>query len=115
MQRPSVRPSVCPIDQQQQRSAAGIPLSAPRAGCIDRQQATALSSKCGQCHVDRRRTRLNTDLLIVGRLIGCSGSGDRRDREHDDRRQQTPPTTGQWAGLSVRRAVKSALPPVESL
>ena len=27
------------------------------------QQAPALSSKCGQCHIDSRRMRLNTDLL----------------------------------------------------
>ena len=33
--RPSVRPSVCPINRQQQ-CAAGLLLSAPRAGDIDR-------------------------------------------------------------------------------
>jgi len=32
MQRSSVRPSVCPIDRQQQRSAAGLLLSALTAG-----------------------------------------------------------------------------------
>jgi len=43
--------------------AAGLPLSAVRAGDIDQQRrepgaeqqrgrSTALSSKCGQCHVD---------------------------------------------------------------
>ena len=31
-----VRPSVCPIDRQQQRRAAGLLLSARRAGGIDR-------------------------------------------------------------------------------
>ena len=46
---PSDHPSVCPIYRQQQRSAADLLLSAPRAGDIDRQQAPALRSKRGQC------------------------------------------------------------------
>jgi len=46
---PSDHPSVCPIYRQQQRRAADLLLSAPRAGDIDRQQAPALSSKRGQC------------------------------------------------------------------
>jgi len=33
--RLSVCQSVCPIDRQQQRRAAGFPLSAPRTGDID--------------------------------------------------------------------------------
>ena len=33
-----VRPSVCPVDRQQQRGAAGLLLSAVRAGDIDRQR-----------------------------------------------------------------------------
>jgi len=40
VERLSVRPSVCPVDQQQQRRAAGLLLSAPRAGNIDRQLRT---------------------------------------------------------------------------
>ena len=56
--RESVRPSdVRPIIRPQRRRAAGLLLSAVRAGDIDRQQrrrSTALSSKCGECHVDRR-------------------------------------------------------------
>ena len=65
--RPSVRPSVCPISQTQQRRAAGLLLSAVRAKEIDRQRrapgsssaaarvrSTVLSSKCGQRHVDCR-------------------------------------------------------------
>ena len=36
VERPSVRPSVCPIDRQQQRWLAGLLLSALRAGDIDR-------------------------------------------------------------------------------
>jgi len=32
-----------------------------------RRRSTALSSKCGQCHVDSRRRRLNTDLFYNGR------------------------------------------------
>ena len=35
--RESVRPSVCPIDQQQQRRSAGLLLSALRVGDIDQQ------------------------------------------------------------------------------
>jgi len=33
---PSTRPSVCPVDRQQQRRPAGLLLSALRAGDIDR-------------------------------------------------------------------------------
>jgi len=81
---PSTRPSVCPVDQKQQRRAGGLLLSAVRAGDIGRQlrarcgkraaacagaqqqrrRSTALSSKCGQRHVDSRRRRLNTDLFV---------------------------------------------------
>jgi len=61
----SIRPSVCPVDRQQQQRAAGLLLRTRRAGDIDRQQSTALSSKCGQCHVDSRGTRLNTDLFYI--------------------------------------------------
>ena len=62
---PSVCPFVCPIIRPQQRRAAALLLSAVRTGDIDRQRwapyaqqqqhrSTALSSKCGQCHVDSR-------------------------------------------------------------
>jgi len=47
VERPSVRPFVClshPINRQRQRLAAGLLLSTPRTGDIDRQQAPALSS-----------------------------------------------------------------------
>ena len=45
VQRPSIRPSVCPIDRQQQRRAASLQLSTLWAGDIDRQRrAPALSS-----------------------------------------------------------------------
>jgi len=40
--RPSVCPSVCPVDRQQQRDAAGLLLSVQLAGDIDRQQARAI-------------------------------------------------------------------------
>ena len=43
------RPSVCPIDWQQQWRAAGLLLGAPQAGDIDLWQA--LGSECGQCLV----------------------------------------------------------------
>ena len=36
VERPSVRPSICPIDRLQQRRATGLLLSARRAGDIDR-------------------------------------------------------------------------------
>jgi len=40
--------------------------SVARAGAQQqRRRSTALSSKCGQRHVDSRRTRLNTDLLTL--------------------------------------------------
>ena len=85
MKRSRVRLSVCPIDRQQQRRAAGLLLSAPRAGYVDRLlhgapagcsrhdvlQVPALSSKCGQRHVDSRCRRLNTDLFNVTPLTQC--------------------------------------------
>jgi len=56
-------PSVCTVIRSQPRRAAGLLLNAVRAADIDRQRrqpsaqqqrrrSTALSSKCGQCHVD---------------------------------------------------------------
>jgi len=65
------------MSQQQQRWPAGLLLSALLAGDIDRQRrapvshagalsSTALSSKCGQCHVDSAGTMPNTDLFGVG-------------------------------------------------
>jgi len=45
------------------------------AGDIDRLQAPALSSRRGQCHVDSRGTRLNTDLLNRERVrLFCSNT-----------------------------------------
>ena len=60
MKRSSVRPFIYSVPQQQRR-AAGLLLSTPRAGDIDRQRAPALSSKCGWCYVDSRCRRLNID------------------------------------------------------
>ena len=66
---PSVRPSVCPIDRQQQQRPAGLLLSGLRAaGAV--QQAQALSSECGRRHVDSHRKRLTTDLQRVFRDSG---------------------------------------------
>ena len=89
MQRSSVRPSVCPIDRQQQRSAAGLLLSALTAGgslgrhrCVlaiagagaqqqrRRAAGAAISGKCEQCHVySCRRTQtcciLRCDMTVV--------------------------------------------------
>jgi len=75
------RPSVCLSHRSTAAAVAGgFALSALRTGDIVRQRrlpaalrtscrraqqqrrrSTALSSKCGQCHVDSRDTRLNTD------------------------------------------------------
>ena len=76
--RPSVRQSVCPISQTQQRRAVGLLLSAVRAEDIDRQRrapgsssaaargrSTALSSKCGQGHVDSRINKAEHRLGLL--------------------------------------------------
>jgi len=79
---PHGRASICNrlsvrMSHQQQRWPAGLLLSALLAGDIDRQRrapvshagalsSTALSSKCGQCHVDSAGTMPNTDLFGVG-------------------------------------------------
>jgi len=47
MKRSSVRPFVCPIDRQQQRHAAGLLLSAVRAGDLDQQQARRSATNAG--------------------------------------------------------------------
>jgi len=63
--RPSVliiRPSVCPIDRQQQRRAAGLLLSAPRAGNIDRQQAPALAATAPHA---ARRSAANAGIVML--------------------------------------------------
>jgi len=48
VERPSVCPSVFRMDQQQQRRAAGLLLSALQAGDIDRQ----LRARCGRRAAD---------------------------------------------------------------
>ena len=78
---PSVRQSVCPTSRTQQRRAAGLLLSAVRAKDIDRQhrapgsnsaaargRSTALSSKCGQCHVDSRINDAEHKLVLLSIL-----------------------------------------------
>ena len=66
------RPSVCPINRQQQRRPEGLLLSDLEAGGINDScgraasavvEAPALSNKCGQRHVESRRRRLNRELL----------------------------------------------------
>jgi len=60
MKRSSVLPSVCPSIDIAARRTAGLLLSVPLAGDIDRlpgaqqqrRRSTALSSECGQCHAD---------------------------------------------------------------
>ena len=85
------RPSLSPIDQQQQQWPAGLLLSALLAGDIDRprrapaprtscrraqqqrRRSTALSSKCGQCHADRvhkvtaRKQRSGCISVVISR------------------------------------------------
>jgi len=73
--RPSVRQSVCPISQTQQRRAAGLLLSAVRAKDTDRQRRVSGSNSAAARAAARRSaanagnvmltaelTRLNTDL-----------------------------------------------------
>ena len=65
---PSVRPSVR-LYHRPTAAAAGLLPSAVQAGDIDRH---GVSSKCGQCHVDSRRTMLDIHrlvLLAVSKLI----------------------------------------------
>ena len=42
------RPSVCPVDRQQQRRAAGLLLSASRAGDIDGTSVLAAGAPCSR-------------------------------------------------------------------
>ena len=61
--RPSVRPFVCSVVRQQLRRAAGLLLSAPRAGHIDLQRrAQALSSNGAAA---RRLAAIRTVLLTA--------------------------------------------------
>jgi len=62
MKRSSVRPSVCPIDRQQQRRAAGLLLSAVRRGDIDRQRRTPAPSSNGAA---ARRSAANADSVML--------------------------------------------------
>jgi len=73
----SVRPSVCPVDRQQQRRAAGLPMS---VGAGSRYRSIAAgaaylsillqaNSKCGQRHVESRRRRLSTELFVGSHVI----------------------------------------------
>jgi len=65
LKRPSVSPSVCPVYRQQQRPPAGLLLSAPWGRIYRSIAGTALSNQCGQCRVDSRGTRLNTNLFLL--------------------------------------------------
>ena len=80
MKRSIVRPSVRPFVRLSHRSTAaaacGSFAAERRAGRIYRSQrsaatrrSTALSSKCGQCHVDSRGRRLNTDLFSLIAIV----------------------------------------------
>jgi len=61
-ERPSVRPSVCPIDRQQQRHAASLLLSAVRAGDIERQQRAPAPSSNGAA---ARRSAANAGSVML--------------------------------------------------
>jgi len=72
----SVRQSVCPISQTQQRRAAGLLLSAVRAKDIDRQRPAAAApqpgsaarrsaANAGNVMLTAELTRLNTDNFII--------------------------------------------------
>ena len=77
MKRPSVGLSVCRIaaamaggfaaERPADTGGTNRQQPAPRTSCRRAQQqrrrSTALGSKCRQCHVDRRGTRLITDLF----------------------------------------------------
>ena len=73
--------SVCPIIRPQQRRAAGLLLSAPRSGDIDRAPSSksaaargssaALSSKRGQCHVDSRVGEAEHRLVVTASERKC--------------------------------------------
>jgi len=64
MKRPSVRQFVSPIVRQQQRRAAGLLLSAPRAGDIDRQRRALGSSGAAALG---RSTALSSKMRAVSR------------------------------------------------
>ena len=75
--RSGVRSSVCPTYRPLQQRAAGLLLWARRAGDSDRKwrppdaaAATAVSSKCEQCHVYSRRRKLDADVLEMIALVG---------------------------------------------
>jgi len=82
----SVRLSVCSIIRPQQRRAAGLLLSAGRAGDISwprrapssngaaaEGRSTAHGSKCGQCHVDKAEHRVVCIILKTRKcLVICS-------------------------------------------
>ena len=67
---PSVRPSVCTIDRQQQRRAANLLLSSDACSRY-RSTGSSIDSRrrpscgCGQRHVESRGTRLNTGLFLL--------------------------------------------------
>jgi len=62
VERQSVRPSVCPVDRQQQRRAVGLLLSAMRTGDIDRQRPAPAPSSNG---VVARRSVANAGSVVL--------------------------------------------------
>ena len=77
MKRPSVRLSVCRIAAA---TAGGFAAERPagRGVLIDssraqqqRRRSTALGSKCGQCRVDSRGTRLSTQTCLSVTYVVC--------------------------------------------
>ena len=82
--RPSVRPSVCPVDQQQQRRSAGLLLSALRVGDIDQQLRAPRSAG----NVDSVTLRADGGgstfftMLHCGPLCGCMQSNVANDARY---------------------------------
>jgi len=62
--RTSVRLSVCPVDRQQQRRVAGLLLSAPPAGDIDRQRR-APGTQQQRRYSTARRSAANAGSVIL--------------------------------------------------
>ena len=61
-----MRPSVCPIDRQQQRRVAGLLVSATLAGDIDRQQASAHSNNGAAA---RRSAANAASVVLTGAML----------------------------------------------
>ena len=124
--RASVRPSVCPIYQQQQRRPAGVLPSAPPAGTRYRSivasaqqqgrcrstahsSSTVISSKCEQCHVYSRRRRLNSERRLVSHCVALDAGNDwSSDGELDRSEAKSDKKNEYWMARSnMSRSIRS--------